>query len=213
MFISRGYLITLEGIDGCGKSTQVSRLQQFLSWQNIPFVSVREPGGTPAGEDIRKILLQNDYPLSLQCELLLYMTARSELADQIIIPALLAGKLVICDRYTDSTLAYQGYGGGADISWIRELNHKVTRGISPDLTFLLDLPVSEAFSRRGNNNDRMEQNDLAYYHRVRDGYLELARMEPHRFIVINASKGIEDQEKLIGGYVKELTNKRLTKEV
>ncbi|MFU8794419.1 MAG: dTMP kinase, partial [Dethiobacteria bacterium] len=155
MFKTRGTFITLEGIDGCGKSTQTEMLINKFSELGVDYIQVREPGGTAAGEAIRQILLDNRYSLLLQTELLLYMAARSELTEEIIIPALKAGKVVLCDRFTDSTLAYQGYGGGANLEWIRILNNNATCGITPDLTILLDLPVEDALKRRINKADRM----------------------------------------------------------
>lgn len=187
MLKTRGLLVTLEGIDGCGKTTQAGILQRNLEENNIQFVSIREPGGTAVGEDIRQVLLHNHDSLSLQAELLLYMAARSELTEQVILPSLLAGKIVVCDRFVDSTVAYQGYGGGADLKLIHLLNQKATGGISPDLTILLDLPVEEAAGRRGDSADRMEKNDYNYHRRVRHGYLEIARSEPQRVVVVDAA--------------------------
>lgn len=187
MLKTRGLLITLEGIDGCGKTTQAAILQHNLEENGIQFVSIREPGGTAVGEDIRQVLLHNHDSLSLHAELLLYMAARSELTEQVIIPSLQAGKVVVCDRFIDSTVAYQGYGGGADLKLIRLLNQTATGGVSPELTILLDLPVEEAAGRRGERADRMEKNDYNYHRRVRRGYLEIARREPQRVVVVDAA--------------------------
>lgn len=210
MLKTRGLLITLEGIDGCGKSTQAVILQRYLEEGGLPHVMVREPGGTAVGEDIRQVLLDNHYSLSLQAELLLYMAARSELTEQVILPALLAGKVVLCDRFTDSTLAYQGYGGGADLGLIRLLNRKATGGISPDLTVLLDLTVEEAAGRRGAAADRMESKDFRYHQRVRRGYREIARWEPQRVSVVDASGEIEKQGRNIWQLVQNLINRSLS---
>lgn len=188
MFQTRGTFITLEGIDGCGKSTQTEMLISKFSEFAIDYIQVREPGGTAAGEAIRQILLDNRYSLLLQTELLLYMAARSELTEEVILPALKAGKVVLCDRFTDSTLAYQGYGGGANLEWIRILNNKATCGISPDLTILLDLPIEDALKRRTNKADRMESKDYHFHQRVRLGYLELASVEPCRIKVLKATE-------------------------
>lgn len=192
MFKSRGLLVSLEGIDGCGKSTQVELLQAKLEQKGFSFISVREPGGTAVGEGIRQVLLQTSYSVTAEAELLLYMAARAELSRQVILPALREDKLVLCDRFTDSTLAYQGYGGGMDLRWIDRLNWKATGGRLPDLTFLLDLPVEEAAARRGDTLDRMEKKDVRYHRRVQKGYLEIARREPERIKVINASGGKEE---------------------
>ncbi len=191
MFKSRGIFITLEGIDGCGKSTQTDLLMQKLNQEKISYITVREPGGTAAGEAIRQVLLDNRYVLSLQAELLLYMAARSEVTRQVIMPALKAGKIVICDRFTDSTLAYQGYGGGADLALIHSLNNQATCGTRPDLTILLDLSPEEAVKRRSGLADRMESKDTYFHKRVRSGYLEIACVEPHRVCTLDATGEIE----------------------
>jgi len=195
VFKTRGLLVSLEGIDGCGKSTQIELLQNKLNQSGISFVSIREPGGTAVGEGIRQVLLQSSYSLTSEAELLLYMAARAELSRQIIIPSLMEGKVVLCDRFTDSTFAYQGYGAGLDLQWIRQLNHKATGGRLPDLTFLLDLSVQEAAARRGDNLDRMEKKNFHYHGRVQRGYLEIARQEPERVVVVDAKVS---KEKLCG---------------
>jgi len=191
VFKSRGLFITLEGIDGCGKSTQADLLMQKLDQEKISYIPLREPGATAAGEAIRQVLLDNKYALSLQAELLLYMAARSEVTRQVIMPALKAGKVVLCDRFTDSTMAYQGYGGGADLGWIRSLNHQVTCGTRPDLTILLDLSPEEAVKRRIGLADRMESKDIYFHKRVRAGYLEIACKEPQRVCTLDATGEIE----------------------
>ncbi len=201
---TRGLLITLEGIDGCGKSTQTALLKQRFEEHAVPYIPVREPGGTAVGEDIRQVLLHKDYAMSLQAELLLYMAARSELTGQVIIPALKAGRVVLCDRFTDSTLAYQGYGGGADLGFIRRLNSRATCGIVPSLTVLLDLPVEKALARRGEEADRMESRDFRYHQRVRHGYLEIARREPRRIKVIDAQGDAREQSLFIWKLVDQL---------
>lgn len=205
---SGGLLITLEGIDGCGKSTQAELLHKRLAEHNYAYLPVREPGGTALGEDIRKILLHNQYSPSLQAELLLYMAARSELSEKVILPAIKSGKIVLCDRFTDSTLAYQGYGGGADLSLITLLNNRATYGLRPDMTLLLDLPVEEAAGRRNASADRMESKDLNYHKRVRCGYLEIAGRDPQRVQVINASVAVEEQGNLIWNLVQGLINRK-----
>ena len=197
MFESRGLLITLEGIDGCGKSTQADLLRDRLISEGLSPVMIREPGGTAVGEDIRQVILSNHYSLSLGAELLLYMAARSELTGQVIIPALIAGKIVICDRFTDSTLAYQGYGGGANLKAIRDLNRFAARGITPALTFLFDLKAEDAAARRTDQADRMESKALSFHRRVRDGYLQMAQAEEYRFKVVDATKNIDDIADLV----------------
>lgn len=182
-----GTLITLEGIDGCGKSTQAEYLIKRLQTNAINYLHVREPGGTGIGEAVRQILLDPGSSMSLQTEMLLYMAARSELTGQVILPALKKGLVVLCDRFTDSTAAYQGYGGGLELGWIAQLNLKATSGLKPDLTFLFDLPVEEAIKRRGDKADRLESRNINYHQRVRRGYLELSQQEPQRFVVIDAT--------------------------
>lgn len=204
MLATLGLFITLEGIDGCGKSTQSGILQRNLEERGIPFIPVREPGGTAVGENIRQVLLDNQYSPSLQAELFLYMAARSELTEQVILPSLFTGKIVLCDRFTDSTLAYQGYGGGADLSLVRFLNCKATGGISPDLTVLLDLTVEAAAARRGATADRMESKDYRFHQRVRRGYLEIAHREPQRIKIVDASEDVEKQGRIIWQLVQDL---------
>lgn len=182
-----GYLITLEGIDGCGKTTQARLLQARLESEAIPHLLIREPGCTPVGERIRQLLLQKEDPLTDDAEILLYAAARAELVAVVIRPALKKGLVVVCDRYFDSTVAYQGYGGGADGAWIRALNERVTGGLRPHLTFLFDLSVEEALRRRGSGGDRIEERDLSYHRRVRRGYLAIAGEEPARFCTIDAT--------------------------
>lgn len=201
-----GVLVSLEGIDGCGKTTQAYLLQDRLERETVPYLATREPGGTPAGEKIRLMLLHKDYSLTNNAEVLLYMAARMELVANVIKPALIAGRMVICDRYIDSSVAYQGYGSGGDQSWIHALNEKVTEGIKPQLTFLFDLTVEEALRRRGSEGDRIEQRDLSYHRRVRQGYLAVASAEPERVIVIDATIPAERQHEIVWLKVHSLIN-------
>jgi dTMP kinase len=177
---------------------------QKLDQENVCYIPIREPGGTAAGEVIRQVLLDSKNVLSLQAELLLYMAARSEVTRQVILPALKAGKVVICDRFTDSTMAYQGYGGGADLSWISSLNNQATCGIRPDLTILLDLSPEEAVKRRGGKADRMESKDIYFHRRVRAGYLEIASAEPQRVCTLDATGEIDTIHAKVWHLVKSL---------
>lgn len=195
--MSGGRLITFEGIDGCGKSTQVRLLRERLDREKIPCLATREPGGTAAGESIRRVLLRDDHPLNVETEIMLYMAARSELVRQVILPALEAGLTVICDRYIDSSIAYQGYGGGGDLGWIHNLNETVTGGLMPDITFLLDISVEEALQRRGASADRIEARESDFHRRVRQGYLALACEEPARVKVITAAGSINETQQII----------------
>ncbi len=203
VLMTQGLLVTLEGIDGCGKSTQVELLRNRMSQEGIDHIMVREPGGTAVGESIRQILLNNKYSPSLQSEIFLYMAARSELTAQVIRPALKSGQLVLCDRFTDSTLAYQGFGGGADLEMIRNLSSIATGGVVPDLTILLDLPVEDAVGRRRTTADRMESKDIKFHRRVRSGYLEIAHNEPVRIKIVNALSTVEELESIIWKMVEE----------
>ena len=192
-----GFLITLEGIDSCGKTTQAGLLKRRLGDEAIPHLLIREPGGTPVGEKLRFLLLQKEHSLTNDTEILLYMAARAELVAAVIRPALEKGLVVICDRYFDSTVAYQGYGGGGDRAWIGALNEKVTGGLQPHLTFLFDLSVEEALRRRGGGGDRIEERDLTYHRRVRRGYLAIAEEQPHRFSLIDATGPAERQHEAV----------------
>lgn len=192
-----GYFISLEGIDGCGKTTQAHLLQARLQREGIPHLATREPGGTPAGEKIRLVLLQKEHSLTNDAEILLYMAARAELVATVIRPGLRENPIVICDRYLDSTVAYQGYGGGGDQPWIRELNLKATGGLWPHLTFLFDLSVEEALRRRGRGGDRIEERALSFHRRVRRGYLAIARDEPERVRLIDAAVPAAEQHEIV----------------
>jgi len=154
--MNQGKLITFEGIDKSGKTTQAGLLKESLERCVVAgLLLVSEPGGTAAGERIRALLLDHKIPLSLEAEILLYAAARAELVQAVIKPALEAGKIVICDRYVDSSLAYQGYGSERDRGWIRELNEKLVGAPQPDITFLLDLPIEEASRRSNYAQDRV----------------------------------------------------------
>lgn len=189
--------ISFEGIDGSGKTTHAGLLSETLTNLKTGHLLIREPGGTAASEHIRELLLNRHLPISSKTEILLYAAARSQLLEEVIAPALLAGRLIICDRYIDSSLAYQGYGLGGDLDWIRDLNQRIAEGIWPELTFLLDLPVEEAVTRRSGKTDRIEQRDMDFYQKVRRGYLTLAAREPERFVTVNALWPLEKVRKTI----------------
>ncbi|MBW2064525.1 MAG: dTMP kinase [Deltaproteobacteria bacterium] len=193
--------ITFEGIEGCGKSTQVKRLGKVLAELGIEFISTFEPGGTRIGQKIRRILLDpENHGLTPLAELLLYAADRAQHVEEVIRPALEAGKWVICDRFTDATLVYQGAARGQDMEMIRVLNDKVTHGISPDITFLLDCPEETGLKRArarisresAGDQDRFEREEMAFHGKVRQAYLELARSESKRFIVIDGTMPKED---------------------
>ncbi|MCP4685498.1 MAG: dTMP kinase, partial [bacterium] len=166
---SRGLFVTFEGIDGCGKTTQLQRSHRFLAGLGYRVARLREPGSTPVAEKIRKILLSNNSSINDITELLLYEAARSEITDREIAPLLKSGHIVLCDRFYDSTTAYQGYGRGLDVSMVKRL-HKVAVGdIKPHLTLLFDINLKTASARLGGKRDRLESQPRAFFNRVRKG--------------------------------------------
>lgn len=192
----RGKFITLEGPDGAGKSTQVKLLAQYFSSRGLTAVVTREPGGTPVAEKIREILLNpENQEITNRTEVLLYAAARAQHVEELIEPALTAGKMVICDRFIDSTLAYQGYGRGWDLDFLQKVNQIATGGWEPDLTILLDLPsevgIGRIHSNRKGGGDRLEQQDFDFHRRVRQGYLELAEKFPQRIKVVPAQESVD----------------------
>ena len=188
-----GKLITIEGIEGAGKSTAVSDIRAWLDSHGIHAIFTREPGGTDIAEEIRKVLL---FPASTekmqpQTELLLMFACRAQLINHVIKPALQSGQWVVSDRYVDASYAYQGYGRGIDMAYIQQLDRMIVGDIYPDLTFFLDVPVELGLKRaekRGQGKDRIEQEKVEFFTRVREGYLERAKQEPDRIKVIDASK-------------------------
>ena len=199
--------ITLEGIEGSGKTTQVEHISRFLQSKGVDLTVTREPGGTTIGQKIRTILLdpQSD-EMNPATELLLYTADRAQHIRQVILPALEAKKVVLCDRYFDATLVYQGYARGIDIPTIRELHRLMCGGLSPDLTLLFDLPPEEGLSRawrqihtgeRTGNEARFEKETVDFHRKVRQGYLELARSEPGRFQLIDATRREESVRKQV----------------
>lgn len=182
----KGILISFEGPEGSGKSTQIKRLASFLKKQGLKPLVLREPGGTRISEAIRKILLNARFEeMADQTELLLYLAARSQIVREKIMPALNEGRIVICDRYEDSTLAYQGFGRKMGIDLIERVSPLARGSVKPRLTFLMNLAPEKGFARVG-KRDRMEKQSLAFHRRVYRGFLTLARREPKRFVVINA---------------------------
>ena len=181
-------LITFEGVEGAGKTTLAQHLADWLRAQGVSVRLTREPGGSPLGEHLRPLLLHE--PLDAWAELFLFLADRRQHTLQVILPALEQGAWVLCDRYADSTLVYQGYGRGLDIALIRRLNALATGDLTPDLTVLIDLPVEDALAR-ANAPNRFEAETLAFHTRIRAGYLELARAEPNRFLVLDGLQPLE----------------------
>lgn len=199
--------IVFEGVDGSGKSTQLSLINKYLTEKNIPTYTTREPGGTPVGEKIRELLLDPNFSeIQSRTEALLYAAARAQLVAQVIRPQLEQGTVVLCDRYIDSTLAYQGYGRGMEIDFLASINHLGTGGLAPRLTILLDLPPEEGLtrSRKDRPADRLEKESLEFYRRVRGGYLELASKNPQNYLVLDAKLPVEELHRHICQAVGEL---------
>jgi dTMP kinase len=189
--------VTFEGPEGSGKTTQIRLLHDALSARGVAMAVTREPGGTPIGDKIRKILLDGgNRDMVPMCELLLYWAARAQHVEEIIRPALKSGKLVLCDRYTDSTMAYQGFARGIDFKLLADLDRIATQNLKPDLTLLFDLPVEIGLTRAHGRmqgqtgaarEDRFENEELEFHRQVRNGFLELAKKEPERFVVLDAT--------------------------
>lgn len=202
--MKRPRFITVEGVEGAGKSTCLNLVEQCLTRRGIEFAVTREPGGTPLGEDLRGLLLGHRHDgMTDSTELLLMFAARAEHLGSLIEPALGDGKWVVCDRFTDATYAYQGYGRGIAKARIAALEDWVQGDRRPDLTLLLDLPVEVGLDRAGKRSapDRFECETLAFFERVRQGYLELAAVEPARFRVIDAAHDLAQVSAQIGAAV------------
>jgi dTMP kinase len=180
--------VTFEGGEGCGKSTQTRALRKKLEILSFPAIFIREPGGTILGERIRHLLKRStEIQISALTELILFNASRSQLVSDVIIPGLKNGKMVICDRFSDSTLAYQSYGRGLDRQTVLEMNRLATGDLKPDLTFLLDVDPEIGLKRKQMGaNDRFEKEQLAFHRRVRAGFLEMAARESERWIVIDS---------------------------
>ena len=194
--------ITFEGGEGCGKSTQARALYRRLLRSGVPSLLTHEPGGTPLGSQLRR-WLKGENDVDPQTELLLFNASRAHLVSRVIRPALEKGIVVICDRFSDSTIAYQGYGRGLDFALIETVNKIGTQGLRPDLTMLLNLPVEQGLARK-RLHDRFEREGLAFHRQVRQGYMEMARSEPERWLVIDASLPEKEIGRLIWERVEPL---------
>ncbi len=203
--MKKGLFITFEGTDGCGKTTQIELLKRYLEEKGYKVVLTREPGAKGLGEKLREILLNYDGDVSSNCESLLFLADRAQHIDMLIKPAIERGEVVLCDRHTDSTVAYQGYGRGLDLNQIKMLNDIATNGVKPDMTFVFDIDIETAQKRVGKTKDRMESAGIEFFKRVRQGYLEIAKSEPERVKVLDATQTIET----IANQVKEYIDTKL----
>jgi dTMP kinase len=206
-----GLFITLEGIDFCGKTTQARKLASYLKRKGHDVTLLREPGGDRITEKIRKVLLsEKNSGMTPLTELLLYEASRAQITQNVIFPALLEGKIVICDRYFDSTLAYQGYGRGLNKKMIKYLNEVSTFGLLPDLTILLDVPVATSFERRKKEKrkkDRLEKERFGFHQSIREGYLEIARKNKRRIEVVDGTEDVQKTWQKVKRVVDSFLNK------
>ena len=184
--------ITFEGADGCGKTTQIELINKYLQEKGYKTLVTREPGAKGLGEKLREILLNYEGEVSPNCESFLFLADRAQHVDCIIKPALKNNTIVLCDRHTDSTIAYQGYGRQLDIQEIKKLNDIAVNGLKPDLTIVFDINVETSMQRVGKTKDRMESAGMEFFNRVRNGYLAIAQEEPNRVKVINSADTIEN---------------------
>ena len=190
--MKKGLFITFEGIDGCGKTTQINLLKEYLEKKGYEVILTREPGAKGLGEKLREILLNYDGKVSSTCEAFLFLADRAQHIDCLIKPAINLGKIILCDRHIDSTVAYQGYGRGQDIERIDYLNNIATGGLKPDLTIVFDIDVNTSERRIGNTKDRMETSGREFFERVRQGYLKIGEKDFERVKIINSSDTIEN---------------------
>lgn len=195
--MTNGLFITFEGADGCGKTTQIKLLDEYLRSKGYKTLLTREPGSKGLGEKLREILLNYDGEVAPACESFLFLADRAQHVECIIKPALKNGVIVLCDRHTDSTLAYQGYGRGLDLEEIKQLNNIATGGLKPDLTLLFDVDIETSQARVGKEKDRMESAGIEFFERVRKGFLEIAKAEPDRVKVLNSADTIENIHKKV----------------
>jgi dTMP kinase len=192
-----GFFITFEGIDFCGKTTQAKKLAKYLKAKGHDTILMREPGGEKISEKIRKVLLsEKNQEITPLTELLLYIASRAQLTQRVILPSLAQEKIVICDRYSDSTLAYQGYGRGLNKNMIKYLNQVSSSGLYPDLTILLDVPVEVSLKRKAKEaknkgGDRLEREKIEFHRKVRDGYLKIAKRNKKRIKIVDGRGNIE----------------------
>ncbi len=186
-------LVSFEGGEGAGKSTLIQKVYDYLIQQHKPVLLTRAPGGTMTGELIRHLLLHHDEKdITSRTELFLFLADRAQQTQEIILPALASQKIVLCDRFNDSTVAYQGGARGFDPDWVRKLCHFATQDLEPDLTLYLDIDPHEGLQRVKRSKDRIEKEDIAFHQKIRDAYLSIAKKEPKRFHVLDGSKAPDD---------------------
>lgn len=195
--MKKGYLITFEGGEACGKSTQIKKFAQYLEDNHIDFILSREPGGTEVGEKIRELLLHSKCDMSSTVEFLLFSASRAQHYEKVVKPALDAGKVVLLDRFYDSSFVYQGYAGNLNLDDLKSVTNFAVNGTEPDLTFLLDISYEDGMKRKQKDEnlkklDRIESKGKAYHDKVRQGYLTLAKMFDKRIVVVDASKSIDE---------------------
>jgi dTMP kinase len=200
-----GLFLSIDGIDGVGKTTQQQRLAQWLQAQGYPVVTCRDPGSTDLGERLRTLILEPNGPrMNRLSEMFLYMAARAQLVEEVIRPALQSGAVVVSDRYLLANVAYQAYGGGLDVEHVWQVGRLAVQGIYPDRVFLLDIPVEEAIRRRGERTDRMEAHGRAFLERVREGFLREAAKDSQHTLVIDARQPIDRIATLIQDCVRAM---------
>ena len=199
--------ITFEGADGCGKTTQIELLNKYLQENGFKTLVTREPGAKGLGEKLREILLNYNGEVSPNCESFLFLADRAQHVDCVIKPAINDGVIVLCDRHTDSTVAYQGYGRQLDIEQIKKLNEIAVNGLKPDLTIVFDIDIETSMQRVGKTKDRMESAGMDFFNRVRNGYLAIANEEPNRVKVINSADTIEEIHNQVVKLVEKAVNK------
>ena len=204
----RGLFITFEGVDGCGKTTQMRLLSEYLESKGYEVVLTREPGAKGLGEKIREILLHYNGEVSSKAESFLFLADRAQNIEKIVNPSVTAGKMVLCDRHTDSTVAYQGYGRGINIDELKMLNNLAVGCRKPDITFVFDIDVETSMTRVGKEKDRMESAGIEFFNNVRNGYLEIAKQEPDRVVVVDSTRQIEAIQTDVRNIVDKLINDR-----
>ncbi|MBN1513557.1 MAG: dTMP kinase, partial [Phycisphaerae bacterium] len=201
--------LSIDGCDGTGKSTQMERLCQWLRSLGLDVVTCRDPGSTPLGEAVRELLLdRHSLRIDRRAEMLLYMAARAQLVDEVIRPALASGKTVVCDRFLLANVVYQGHAGGLDVDTLWEVGRVATDGVMPDRTILLDMPSDAAATRLNRTLDRMERQGGSFHARVRQGFLDEAARRPHKIVVIDAARSVDEVAADIRAIVERVLEER-----